>query len=149
MSSLADKVIEANNEEERKLSQENKIELDDVGLPLPIPDTEWAWCEYLTARLIYLNKGLYTHLGYLWLGHTPVKETKDSYYKLAQYPKRISDPENQYVWRRAKEIVPVLDTTKIAILPNLTFNLQTGEVEHETVWTISPWEKGDDKEEKI
>lgn len=139
MSSLADKVIEANVEEERR-AKEGGIRLDDVGFPLPVPDTEKAWCEYLTARLIYLNNRMYSYLGFLWLGHIPIKETKESYYRLARYPKGISDPENQYIWRRAKEIVPVLDTSKIAILPDLTFNTQTGEVEHETVWTVSPWE---------
>ena len=139
MSSLADKVIEANSEEERQ-SREEEIRLDDIGFPLPIPDTEKAWCEYLTARLIYLNNRMYSYLGFLWLDHVPIKETKESYYRLARYPKGISDPENQYIWRRAKEIVPVLDTSKIAILPDLTFNTQTGEVERETVWTVSPWE---------
>lgn len=143
MSSLADKVIEANNEEQKQ-AQGDEIRLDDIGFPLPIPDTEKAWCEYLTARLIYLNNRMYTYLGLLWLEHTPIKETKQNYYRLAHYPKQINDSENQYVWRRAKEIVPTLDTSKIAILPDLTFNLQTGEVRHEAVWTISPWEK--DKE---
>lgn len=135
---LADKVIEA-NEHEEKANQ--GPELDDIGFPLPEPDTEKAWCEYLTARLLYLNQWMYKHLDMLWLDDIPIDETKESYYKLAKYPKKISDPECQYVWRRAKELVPRLDTDKVAVLPNLTFNMRTGEFKHETVRTTTPWEE--------
>lgn len=150
MDNLADKVIAANTAAEEALLQEGKLKLDDIGLPLPEPDTERAWCEYLVARLLYLNPRLYTYLGLLWLGHEPIKENKNSYYVLAHYPRGLSDPECQYVWRRAKELVPELDTSKIAILPNLTFNMQTGEIKHEKVWTITPWGErgGDNKGEK-
>lgn len=143
MDSLADKVIAANDAELERAEEQSGPRLDDVGLPLPEPDTERAWCEYLVARLLYLNPRLYTYLGLLWLTHAPIKENKKSYYTLAHYPRTLSDPECQYIWRRAKELVPELDTSKIAILPNATFNIQTGEIEHEQVWTITPWgEKG-------
>lgn len=42
---------------------------------------------------------------------------------------------------KLKEIVPVLDTDVIAILPDMTFNMRTGEVKHEKVWTTTPWEE--------
>lgn len=143
MASLADKVIAANDAELERAKEQSDPRLDDVGLPLPESDTEKAWCEYLVARLLYLNPRLYTYLGLLWLTHAPIKENKNSYYTLAHYPKTLSDPECQYVWRRTKELVPELDTSKIAILPNVTFNMQTGEIKYEQVWTITPWgEKG-------
>lgn len=141
MSNLADRVIAANTAAEDALLQEKTPKLDDIGLPLPVPDTEKAKCEYLVARLLYLNPRLYTYLGLLWLTHVPIKENKNSYYTLAHYPKMLSDPECQYIWRRAKELVPELDMTKIAITPKLTFNMQTGEIKHERVWTITPWGK--------
>lgn len=138
MSSLADRVIAANSAAEDTLTQEKTPKLDDIGIPLPVPDTEKARCEYLVARLLYLNPRLYTYLGLLWLTHVPIKENKNSYYALAHYPRTLSDPECQYIWRRTKELVPELDMTKIAILPNVTFNMQTGEIKHERVWTITP-----------
>lgn len=141
MDSLADKVIAANDAELERTEEQSGPKIDDIGLPLPEPDTERAWCEYLVARLLYLNPRLYTYLGLIWLKHEPIKENKTSYYRLAHYPKALSDPECQYVWRRAKELVPELDTSKIAILPNVTFNTQTGEIEHERVWTVTPWGK--------
>lgn len=139
MGNLADRVIAANDAESRRPEESYGPEVDDIGLPLPEPDTNKAWCEYLVARLLYLNPRLYTYMGLIWLEHEPIRENKNSYYRLAHYPKMISDPECQYVWRRAKELVPELDTSKIAILPNVTFDTQTGEIEIEDTWTISPW----------
>lgn len=133
---LADKVIQA-NEETDKANTGSK--LDDIGFPLPKPDTEKAWCEYLTARILFLNNRIYKHQDMLWLGDEHIKEDKDSYYRLAKYPKKISDPECQYVWRRLKELVPVLDTDIISVLPGVTFNMRTGEFKEEDVWTITPW----------
>ena len=135
--SLADRVIEANKEEKRV---DSGPKLDDIGFPLPKPDTERAWCEYLTARVLYLNPRMYLHEGRLWINEHIIPENKDSYYRLAKYPKRIQDHENQYIWTRLKEVVPVLDTDVIAVLPDLTFNMKTGKVKHEKVWTTTPWE---------
>ena len=137
MSNLADRVIRANEEEAKR---PEGPELDDIGFPLPKPQTEKAHCEYLTARLIYLNKEIYQYQGLLWVGSHFLKETKDTYYTMAKYPKKISDPENRYVWRRLREIVPTLNTDKIEVLPGMTFNMVTGEVKFEEVRTISPWD---------
>ncbi len=140
MSNLADRVIQA-NEHENAPEEEKKISLDDIGFPLPKPDTEKAWCEYLTARILYLNNRMYKFHGFLWLQDEFIRENKNTYYRLAKYPKQITDPQCQYVWRRLKEIVPELDPDVIAILPDMTFNMKTGEVKHEKVWTITPWEE--------
>lgn len=134
---LADRVIEANKEERKS---NNGPELDDIGFPLPKPDTEKAWCEYLTARLWYLHPRIYFHEGHLWIEDVIIPEDKNSYYRLAKYPKPIKDHECQYVWTRLRELVPVLDTDVIAVLPDLTFNMRTGELKHEEVWTTTPWE---------
>ena len=136
--SLADQVIEANREERRV---DTGPELDDIGFPLPKPQTERAHCEYLTARIMYLNPRMYQHEGRLWINEHIIPENKDSYYRLAKYPKPIKDHENQYVWSRLRDILPTLDTDVIAVLPDLTFNMRTGEVKHESVWTTTPWEE--------
>lgn len=141
MSDLADRVIRVNEQQEQPKEENN---LDDIGFPLPKPDTEKAWCEYLTARLLYLNNRMYKYHGFLWLQDELVRENKNTYYRLAKYPKQITDPQCQYVWRRLKEIVPELDPDVIAILPDMTFNMRTGEVKHEKVWTITPWEDEDE-----
>lgn len=137
MVDLADSVIKANEKENK--NQEGP-KLDDIGFPLPKPDTEHAWCEYLTARILYLNQRIYKHNDILWIEDEPIKETKNNYYRLAKYPKHITDPECQYVWMRLKEVVPELDPDVIAVLPDMTFNMRTGEVKFEKVWTTTPWE---------
>ena len=134
---LADKVIEANEYHE----EQEGPKLDDVGFPLPKPDTEKAWCNYLTARILYLNPRMYLHEGMLWLEDWPIPENAASYYKLAKYPSKIKDYQVNYVWTKLKEIVPVLDTDVIAVLPDMTFNMRTGEVKHEKVWTTTPWKE--------
>lgn len=140
MSNLADRVIRANEQEQITETSDGQ-KLDDIGFPLPKPDTERAWCEYLTARILYLNKRMYKFRGLLWLHNDIIIENKNTYYKLARYPKAISDPQCQYVWRRLKEIVPELDPDVIAVLPDMTFNMKTGEFKHEEVWTTTPWEE--------
>lgn len=140
MSNLADRVIRANEQEQITETPDGQ-KLDDIGFPLPKPDTERAWCEYLTARILYLNKRMYKFRGLLWLHNDIIIENKNTYYKLARYPKAISDPQCQYVWRRLKEIVPELDPDVIAVLPDMTFNMKTGEFKHEEVWTTTPWEE--------
>lgn len=134
---LADKIIQANEEEER---YNNGPELDDIGFPLPKPQTKKAHCEYLTARLLYLNQRMYQYNGHLWLNEHTIPETKESYYKLAKYPKPIKDHENAYIWVRVRDIIPTLDPDVIAVLPDLTFNMRTGKVKHQKVWTTTPWE---------
>lgn len=136
--SLADEVIQANEEEKRS---DTGPELDDIGFPLPKPDTEKAWCEYLTARLLYLNPRIYFHNDRLWIDNTIIREEKNSYYRLARYPKKIADHENEYVWTRLRDIVPRLNTDIVAVLPDVTFNMKTGEFKHEEVWTTTPWEE--------
>lgn len=138
MSDLADKVIQANKEERRA---DDGPELDDIGFPLPKPDTDHAWCEYLTARIWWLNQYIYSYNGRLWIDNYEIPETKTSYYRLARYPKSIKEHECQYVWTRLKELVPELDPDIIAVLPDLTFNMRTGELKHERVITTSPWEE--------
>lgn len=135
---LADKVIQA-NEEETVIN--SGPELDDIGFPLPKPQTEKAHCEYLTARLLYLNPRIYFYNDRLWIDNYIVREDKNSYYRLARYPKKIADHENEYVWTRLRDIVPRLDTDKIAVLPDVTFNMRTGEFKHERVLTTTPWEE--------
>ena len=138
--SLADDVIQANQEE---TVSNSGPQLDDIGFPLPKPQTEKAWCEYLTARLLYLNPRIYFHNDRLWIDNYIVREDKNSYYRLARYPKKIADHENEYVWTRLRDIVPRLDTDKVAVLPDVTFNMKTGEFKHEEVWTTTPWEEDD------
>lgn len=139
--SLADDVIQANQEE---TVNNAGPQLDDIGFPLPKPQTEKAWCEYLTARLLYLNPRIYFHNDRLWIDNYIVREDKNSYYRLARYPKKIADHENEYVWTRLRDIVPRLDTDKVAVLPDVTFNMKTGEFKHEEVWTTTPWEEEDE-----
>lgn len=140
MDNLADRVIKA-NEESTRSETDNGPKLDDIGFPLPKPDTEHAWCEYLTARILYLNNRMYKYHNLLWMQDQMIREDKNTYYRLAKFPKQITDVECQYVWRRLKELVPELDPDVIAVLPDVTFNMRTGEFKRERVWTTTPWEE--------
>lgn len=142
MNNLADRVIQANEDSAPEQSEGPK--LDDIGFPLPKPQTEKAFCEYLTARLLYLNKRVYKYRGMLWLHDDVIKENKATYYRMAKYPSQITDVQCAYVWRRLKEFVPELDTDIIAVLPDWTFNMRTGEFKNESVWTTTPWDEDDD-----
>ena len=137
MSNLAEKLIQANQEERKKDDQK----YDDIGFPLPKPQTEKAKCEYLTARIMYLNPRIYLHENRLWLDNVELVENKNTYYRLAKYPKRITEPECQYVWTRLKELVPKLSTEWVSVLPDVIFNMKTGEIRHGEVWTTTPWEE--------
>lgn len=137
MDNLADRVIAANREQR----PDGSPKLDDIGFPLPKPDTERAWCEYLTARLLYLNPDIYLYNDRLWLGNTMLDETDITYYRLARYPGKIKDFQCQYVWTRLRDISPVLDPIKLSVLPDVTFNMKTGELKHEKVHTTDPWEE--------
>lgn len=142
MVSLADKVIQVNEEDrEREEKEAQELAVDDIGLPLPKPQTERAWCEYLTARFIYLNPDVYVHLGRLWIDNEILEENPGTYYTLAKYPKKISEPECRYIFRRLKEVSPILNTDIIEVLPGVTFNMRTGKFKHEDVQVTRPWDK--------
>ena len=137
MDNLADQVIQAN---ERQIEQQGP-ELDDIGFPLPQQLTDHSICEYLTARLLYLNPYMYQYRGQLWLEDDIIQENATSYYRLAKYPKRITDVQCAYVWTRCRDMVPTLNTDIVAILPGVTFNMKTGEIRFEDVRTTTPWEE--------
>lgn len=139
-SNLADMVIQANEDDEKARGPK----LDDIGFPLPKPDTERAWCEYLTARFLYLNPDTYVHHGKLWIDNELLEESKSAYYTLAKYPKGISDPECRYVFRRLKEVCPTLNTDIIEVLPGVMFDMRTGAVTYGYVQLTRPWEKQGD-----
>lgn len=136
---LADRVIQANEHDSTIHEEEQKR--DDLGLLLPDTDSEFDWCEYLTIRIVYINPNMYTYRNLIWIHDEMIKENKSSYYRLAKYPKQITDSECQYVWRRLKEILPQLDTDVISVLPGVTFNMRTGELKYEDVRTITPWKE--------
>lgn len=137
MDNLADRVIKANEQ----AAPRQGPELDDIGFPLPDNQTDHSMCEYLTARILYLNPYMYQYRGKLWLEDEMIPETTESFYRLARYPKRISDVQCAYVWTRCRDMVPTLNTDIVAVLPGVTFNMKTGEIRFEKVRTTTPWEE--------
>lgn len=157
MVDLADRVIQANKDEEKavkrdsrdKWAEEYEARFDDIGFPYPRRRTTHSMCEYLTARVLYLNPYIYQYDGRLWLNDEPIVEDLDSYYKLARYPEDITKPQCRYVWTRLRDIVPALNKDIIAVLPNMTFNMRTGKLERESVRTTTPWHEDDNKKEML
>jgi len=135
---LADQLIEANREE---VEEERKI--DEYGLPLPQKKGIQAHCNYLAARAIYLNKHLYTrdHGRTLWNSHEIVQPRTADIARLARWAEPISKQSAAYIYDKIKELVPYLDESKIAITPNLLWDIEKQELieTKEVINVISDW----------
>lgn len=135
---LADQLIEANKQEERA-----KIKRDEYGIPLPQVKTAEARCNYLAARSIYLNKHLYTRNNGkdLYNSHDLVRPTVTDIAHLAKWVRPLTRQEVNYIYGKIKELVPYLDESKIAITPNLLWDIENQKLikTDEEINVISDW----------
>lgn len=135
---LADQLIEANREEEK---EEHKV--DEYGLPLPKKKDPQMRCNYLVARAIYINKHLYTRNSGkdLYNGHEIVRPRAADIARLAKWVEPLNKQATIYIYDKIKELVPYLDESKIAITPNLLWDIEKQELieTKEVVNVISDW----------
>lgn len=134
--SLADQLVEANKVEDGPKT-------DEYGIPLPQKDTTKAHYNYLVARSIYLNKHLHTrHNGRdLYNSHTIIRPTIEDISRLAKWIEPIPRQGIVYIYDKIKELVPYLDESKIAITPNLLWDIEKQELieTKEVINVISDW----------
>lgn len=127
---LADKVIEANKE------QEKSYEVDELGLG--IANTT----DYIAARALYRNYlarmkdpdvGLLhnrNHGKELWRGETQLKKHKNTIYELADWKKNLKDYELEAVWASLLRNTPSLDTSKIIVDAHTYWDTERCELVH-------------------
>lgn len=136
---LADQLIAANEEKIDKIV----VKRDEYGIPLPQMETAEAHCNYLVARCIYLNQHLHTrHNGKdLYNSHDIVRPTVADISRLAKWVRPLKIQEVNYIYDKIKELVPYLDETKIAITPNLLWDIEKQELieTKEDINVISDW----------
>lgn len=121
---LADKLI-ARTEERR---QEETQQVDELGIPVPRDNKGRARLNYLTARAIVRNPHLYTAtVGgrvKLYNAHEEVRSNVECISSLCDWWEPMTPQGRFYIYKRLSELVPKLDRSKIAITPNLLWDIE-------------------------
>lgn len=132
---LADELVSAitspNNGEERKSFFGLDLpEIDEYGLP-----TQDS-VEYFVARVMYIDRHStngHLHLrpndNQVWYGHSWIAETTDTLYRLAEWPYPIKPYQKELIWKKIREVLPVLSRDKYVLSDELIWNRKTGKLE--------------------
>lgn len=135
---LASQLIAAN--EERRSS---KIQIDELGIPLPLPQTNRAHYNYLTARAFKRNPHLHTrHNGTeVWNSHTLIQPTLEDIARLTDWVDKLPTQAIIYIYDKIKELAPPLDEDIIAITPHLAWSFKEQKLIEfkEEINVISDW----------
>lgn len=126
--SLADKVIEANERQERG------YELDELGIGIAnTPD-------YIVARILYRNTLemdqdptadlIHTrrHKTQLWKGNRELHKDKKTIYELANLNRLLKDYELDAIWDSLLRHTPELDESKIVVSGHAYWDIEKGEL---------------------
>lgn len=118
---LADQLIAANQEQEKATP-----EIDELGIPLPIPQTKRAHYNYLTARAFKRNPHLHTRHNrtQLWNSHTLIRPTLEDIARLTDWVDELPKQAIVYIYDKCKELAPQLDEDIIAITPRLAWSFK-------------------------
>ena len=117
---LADQLIAANED------HAHKIEIDELGIPLPQIDTKRAHYNYLTARAFKRNPHLHTRHNrtQLWNSHTLIQPTLEDIARLTDWVDELPKQAIVYIYDKCKELAPQLDEDIIAITPRLAWSFK-------------------------
>lgn len=117
---LADQLIAANEE------QHKQVEIDELGIPLPRPQTNRAHYNYLVARVFKRNPHLYTRYNrtQLWNSHTLIQPTLEDIARLADWVDKLPPQAIVYIYDKCKELAPQLNEDIIAITPRLAWSFK-------------------------
>lgn len=126
--SLADQIVERNTE------QNPNTEVDEFGIPVPHPETP----EYLVARALILHQPgdandltihcIHLRNGQLYLGHQPLKEDRDTIYRLTQLKRNLKDWERVEFWRLLRSYVPKLHKRFLVVGDNCFWDIDKAEL---------------------
>ena len=136
---LADQLIAANEEEHK----EEDIQVDELGIPLPIPQTNRARYNYLVARAFKRNPHLHTRHDrtQLWNSHTIVRPTLEDIARLTDWVDNLPRQAVVYIYDKCKELAPPLSEDMIAITPRLAWSFKEQKLIEfeEDINVISDW----------
>lgn len=105
-------------------------EIDEYGLPTK--DN----IEYFVARVMYIDR--HSNSGHLhlrpndnkvWQGHSWVSESTDALYRLAEWPYPIRPYQKELIWKKIREVLPVLSKNKYVLTDGLVWDRETGKLE--------------------
>lgn len=135
---LASQLIAANEEQHA-----NKIQIDELGIPLPIPQTKRAHYNYLCARAFKRNPHLHTRHNRteLWNSHTLIQPTLEDIARLTDWVDALPPQAVVYIYDKCKELAPQLDEDIIAITPRLAWSFKEQRLIEfkEDINVISDW----------
>ena len=119
------------------------VQVDELGIPLPQPQTNRAQYNYLVARAFKLNPYLHTRHDRteLWNGHTFIKPDIDDIARLTNWVDSLPRQAIVYVYDKMKELAPELDEDIIAITPHLAWSFKEQKLikMKEVINVISDW----------
>ena len=132
MADLADQIAKANKKQGVK--GDDLYDLDEYDLPI-----DWSDPEYIAARVIWRNLSEYgvgradllhtrNNRKQLWLGHERLKQDKTTLYRLVASNRRIQDFLMSQVFEIIRQHARYLDTSKIIIDDEHTWDKETGEI---------------------
>lgn len=137
MDSLADKIINANSandggqREEKRFFNIDLPEIDEYGLPTI--DS----IDYFVARMMIIDqRSDYGHLhirpndDHIWKGDQWVAENADNLYRLAEWAYPIKPYQKELIWKRVRDILPVLSKDKYIVTDDLVWDRRNGKLEY-------------------
>lgn len=134
---LADQLIAANQQ------HDPKVQIDELGIPLPIPQTKRAHYNYLCARAFKRNPHLHTRHNrtQLWNSHTLIQPTLEDIARLTDWVDKLPPQAIVYIYDKCKELAPQLDDDIIAITPHLAWSFKEQKLieSKEELNVISDW----------
>lgn len=133
---LADRVIAANQQENSSAEPSSSEffgidfpEVDEYGLPAV--DS----VDYFVARMIYIDQKSedgHLHLrddGRIWKGYHWVAENQENLYRLAEWRHSIKTWQKEAIWKRLREVLPVLSRDKYVVTDELVWNRKEARLE--------------------
>ena len=135
---LAEQLIAANQEQEKSAP-----EIDELGIPLPIPQTNRAHYTYLVARAFKRNPHLHTRHNrtQVWNSHTLIQPTLEDIARLTDWVDKLPPQAIIFIYDKIKELAPPLDEDIIAITPRLAWSFKEQKLIEfeEDINVISDW----------
>lgn len=135
MSDLADKIIQANEQESKRGGDTAPAGFytDDLGMWVEdnIKDDKERFAAYVFVRCRKRNPHLYydTDMLTLYNRHQEITATPRDILELANLADMISMAQAIWIYNKLKETVPRLDRNRVVVAPGLAWNIEKSELE--------------------
>lgn len=135
MSDLADKIIQANEQESKRGGDTAPVGFytDDLGMWVEdnIKDDKERFAAYVFVRCRKRNPHLYydTDMLTLYNRHQEITATPRDILELANLADMISMAQAIWIYNKLKETVPRLDRNRVVVAPGLAWNIEKSELE--------------------